>query len=941
MYIVTIDNDGVKTEIHGEKQKLSSGSVVQGINSIDSFSFTILPANTGFKKLRERKTLVTVYNTVKKRYEFRGRVLYPLDGMSEDGKITKEVVCESFFAFLHDTEQSYVEERNWTVRELLQHIIDKHNSMVEEYKHFALGRVEVTDANDNIYCGIQRKSTWETIKEKLIDKLGGELYFYVSNGVTYIEYLPHVGAIKDTPIELSRNMKSITREKNPSDIVTRVIPLGCKLKKEVISTDDEGNEVVEEVETEERLDISEINGGINYIEDEEARERYGIVYKSIEFDDVTEAGNLLTKGANWLVENNRVLVKYSITALDLSLLGLDIDDFEVCNTHPIKNGLLEINDTARIIKKTIDICDISKTAIEIGDNFKTLSDIQLESFNKINNSIASIEKIERDYVTNAVLDQTKRTVSKWIGEAEERVGFGMSEEIKTVKGSINKVQEQVNKNAEDMAGIVADFNGDIEYLQGQIDGSITSWFYGVPPTTANEPASSWTTDKDKAVHLGDLYYDTETGYCYRWQQAGGVYSWVRITDTDVTRALADAKKAQDTADNKRRVFTAQPVPPYDTGDLWVQGANGDIMRCQTARAKGASYNASDWVKASKYTDDTAVNNLQIGARNLYTNSADFSGDKWVYLELWAKDTDLDSFGNVIMLKNGQWGGIHQRIPASAGDVFTLSATVFGDGICYAHFYVSELNDSGSQIHGAQVKTYEPSQLKSTGTRVYATYTVQNNCQLSFRIENSTAGAKIKISSLKLERGDKPTEWTPAPEDVDEAINSTVSHLEEEIRKTDANIYTTVSAAILEASESYVKTSEFGRYKESVNTSLTTKAGEITAEFVKEIARVEGDMTYTDENGNASKPHTNFEKIYKYIKMKDGSLILGEGGDAITLTLENDKILFKKGSVTFGSWDGENLYTTNIILSEMKKFVFGNFAIQPRTDGSAMILKVGG
>ena len=189
MYIVTIKNKGIPTEIHGEKQKLSSGSVVQATNAIDSFSFSMLPSNAGFNRLFEKRTLVSVFNTNKNRYEFCGRVLYTNPSMNESGLLKTEAVCESFMGFLCDSEQEYVEEQNWTVKGLLQHIVDCHNSQVEEYKHFAVGEVTVTDPNDNLFVGIQRKNSWETIKEKLINKLGGELQFRVENGVNYIDYL--------------------------------------------------------------------------------------------------------------------------------------------------------------------------------------------------------------------------------------------------------------------------------------------------------------------------------------------------------------------------------------------------------------------------------------------------------------------------------------------------------------------------------------------------------------------------------------------------------------------------------------------------------------------------------------------------------------------------------------------------------------------------------
>ena len=72
---------------------------------------------------------------------------------------------------------------------------------------------------------------------------------------------------------------------------------------------------------------------------------------------------------------------------------------------------------------------------------------------------------------------------------------------------------------------------------------------------------------------------------------------VGTTDLDATLA------AQISAGGAR-VFTTTPIPPYDVGDLWVQGASGDILTCSTAKTGSQSYNAADWKLASKYTDDT-------------------------------------------------------------------------------------------------------------------------------------------------------------------------------------------------------------------------------------------------------------------------------------------------------------------------------------------------
>lgn len=473
MYIAKIYNNGIPKEIHGERQKLKSGKVVKGINAIDSFSFTMLPSNAGFDLLREKKTLVTVYNTNKNRYEFYGRILYSNPSMSEDGKIQKEAVCESYFGFLCDSEQHYVEEQNWTVTGLLEYLITEHNSQVEGYKHFTIGEVTVVDQNDNLFCGIQRKNTWETIKEKLLNVLGGEIRFRVVDEVIYLDYLKELGETKVTPIKLSRNMKAIAKEKDPSSFVSRLRPLGCKLTYEETVTDEEGNETTQTVETEQRLDITSVNNGLDYIIDEAAEAEYGISIKSVEWDDVTTASALFTKGQNWLADNNKVQVKYSITQLDLSLLGLDIDDFDVYNSHPIKNALLGIDDVARIIKKTIDVCEEVKSTIEVGENFKTLSDIQLEQAGKVDNIENTIGKIESDYITNEQLTSESVALTSLIKQTVDSILLTASETYES-KSAIADFKSTLQSELEVWAGGIAGRVTTTEENIKKVDGDLQS-----------------------------------------------------------------------------------------------------------------------------------------------------------------------------------------------------------------------------------------------------------------------------------------------------------------------------------------------------------------------------------------------------------------------------------------------------------------------------------
>ena len=180
------------------------------------------------------------------------------------------------------------------------------------------------------------------------------------------------------------------------------------------------------------------------------------------------------------------------------------------------------------------------------------------------------------------------------------------------KYNLSGMQKNIEYNSQSIVHTNNELNNfidattdNIENLQQQIDGQIMTFFYPGEPTLNNLPASEWP-QSEYNNHLGDLYYDNNTGYAYRFAKEGSTYLWMKITDSDVVEALALANAAKDTADNKRRVFVTQPIPPYDNGDLWVQGENGDIFVCQLSRQQG-SYQEGDFIIASKYTDDTVAN----------------------------------------------------------------------------------------------------------------------------------------------------------------------------------------------------------------------------------------------------------------------------------------------------------------------------------------------
>lgn len=196
--------------------------------------------------------------------------------------------------------------------------------------------------------------------------------------------------------------------------------------------------------------------------------------------------------------------------------------------------------------------------------------------------------------------------------------------------------------------------GILDEIKAQLDGQIEQHFYQIDPSPLSTapgsedgvPNSGWTDVSTKENHLGDLYYNTTSGKVWRYVKIswrpkpgyapGTFYVWQELQDSELAQAIAIANEALELGKEKNRIFTSTPVTPYDVGDLWVQGATGDIMRCKTARESGA-FTSSDWEKASKYTDDSALKNFINGdfANAIDTMTEQIDGK----IETWFQTSD--------------------------------------------------------------------------------------------------------------------------------------------------------------------------------------------------------------------------------------------------------------------------------------------------------------
>jgi hypothetical protein len=332
---------------------------------------------------------------------------------------------------------------------------------------------------------------------------------------------------------------------------------------------------------------------------------------------------------------------------------------------------------------------------------------------------------------------------------------GTSQDIQDAQGAANAAALAAQQAIDDAAANVGLINTEVGKLQAQIDGEVSNWFYPYSPTLANYPASDWTTNAIKDRHIGDTFTNTQqapatdAGKSWRFVVNAGVYSWTQIADSDAVLALQKAALAQSTADGKSSTYLIQPTN-YKLGDMWVLNADqtvngtayksGEIL---TATQDSTAFVQAHWVKKVRYTDDTAVNNLEIGGRNLVKGSGE----------------EATGTG---MLKQ-----YYLSAPLEYGKTYTATFKAKkGEGARFKLWLNSNITDSG--LHLNDISPDEV--VIKSHTFTFKGGEVNANL---VSIHSELSSNPSTIYWLKIERGTKPTDWTPAPEDVQAAIDAAV------------------------------------------------------------------------------------------------------------------------------------------------------------------------
>ena len=538
------------------------------------------------------------------------------------------------------------------------------------------------------------------------------------------------------------------------------------------------------------------------------------------------------------------------------------------------------------------------------------------------------------------------------------------------QNTANSALNTANKNATDLSNFVDSVTKDVLDLQAQIDGNITTWFYNYEPTISNVPASNWTSTEIKNQHLGDLFYIIDNaekeGQVYRWAIIGSEYKWIIVEDAEVTKALADASKAQYTADSKRRVFVNEPTPPYDIGDLWVQGSGGEIMVCSTSRLTG-SYLPSDWKKSNKYTDDTSLNELNIFGRN-YISYGKGDVKKGFFSNF---DIVEDGYGEKRLVSKGTYSNISlvdgyilgcreyevgKQVTFSFDVMFTewnfpegTNRNEWSIGQRYAGgtsessqgawVDVTKINMPSVGTDGCELeKWFHVSKTMTIPEQAHPSIGTYANIQLYNSNSGIEASVTFRMKNVKLEYGTKETGFTTAVEDIDKTIDDTFTNLQQIIDETADKTLDSAEEKIDSALSVYVPEEEYTRYKEKTTSDLNILDGKINMNFTTTKKRIDGvDADFQDK----------YSEIKKYIRFSKDGIELGSNDNPIKLSIDNGMIKFMNDSKkteynphgVIGWWDGDDFYTGNIVVETNRRAQFGNFAFVPRSDGSLMFLKV--
>lgn len=432
MYEIYCD-DALVYSPRNQKFKIISATLDTELNKTGSFSFT-LPADHPRRNLIiPMKSIIKV--TYKDSIIFSGRVI----PQQQDFYNRYTYTCEGALAYLLDSiQRPYLfpsDGQTGSPLELFTMLLDTHNHYAEAKKQFKRGLMTVSDSNDYIRReNSNYDSVWANLTSRLLDPLGGYLRVRYENDGLYLDYLAEYLDDQMKPlkgnqaIRFGENLIDFSRLLDTDPIATSLLPLGAKDEK-----------------TGQRITISSVNGGIDYISDNLAVNQYGKIMISETWDDVTVPENLLAKAQARLLELVHPKDTVDISAADLALAGYDYETFEPGQTVLIDSSPHNVHQELLITKLKRDLLHPEKSTLTLGGNYLTLTGQQAAKDQLIHTITSTIEKIEGEYTSKA---ETQVIVATQVTEQAGRFEAQFSEQFvdnDELQANISQIYADMNQ----------------------------------------------------------------------------------------------------------------------------------------------------------------------------------------------------------------------------------------------------------------------------------------------------------------------------------------------------------------------------------------------------------------------------------------------------------------------------------------------------------------
>lgn len=364
---------------------ITSTKLSTKVGTAGSFQFTVPQSNPAFNLIKQMSTNVEVYRG--QQLEFAGRVLH----CEKDFYGRKEVFCEGSYAYLND---SIVRPYTFkgSVEAFFNKLVDNHNAQVNSDRQFHAGLCEITDPNNLIVReNNDYPSTREEMESKLVGMLGGYLVPRRENGEWYLDYLESPGKTGDQVIEFGHNLLDIREYITAEDMYTCLIPIGAD--------DGKGGHIT----------IESVNDGKDYLESPAGIAIFGKIWRKVAWEDATIPANLKAKGEKNLEDAVKQKTTITIGAVDLSMLGVNLDEIRTGWSYRIKSGPHGIDMYMPVSGAEIDLQDAGGNTYTFGAIISTLTDRQA---GRVKRSAGSIDMTVKETVEG--LKKTNESLSELV-----------------------------------------------------------------------------------------------------------------------------------------------------------------------------------------------------------------------------------------------------------------------------------------------------------------------------------------------------------------------------------------------------------------------------------------------------------------------------------------------------------------------------------------------